>query len=216
MPTRFLVRHALALAALACLAHSHAAHADVVLDFDFLPNPNGTTVFSTSQGHSVTQNGFTVTDTSNANGLFSATPNAGNGGGNYTGSVALRNGAIAGITTLTQNNGNPFTLNSIDIANLALQSNFSGGVTVTFTGNKQGGGTVTQSYKHGANDSLETVTFGNLFTNLLSVSLDQVSPYNQFDNIHVTAVPEASTLVALPVLLATLSAGLIRKRRSRS
>jgi len=184
------------------------AQAQINLNFENLSNPNNAAGFN-NQGGSVTQNGFTITDTSGTNSLSSVSPNKSIF--DYTGSVALFQNSFQGVTKLTQNNGLAFTLNSIDIANLALQSSIPNTTTVVFTGDVQGGGTVMKTFTSSANDSLQTVTFSN-FTNLLSVSFAQQFPSNQFDNISVTAapaVPEASTTVSFGLLLALGLGGLV-------
>lgn len=207
-------RNAVALTALASLACANTAHAQVTLNFENLSNPSNGNY--SSQGASVTQNGFTVTDTANIGGLYSIAPNSGFSQ-LYTGSVALFNGAQNGdITTLTQNSGSAFTLNSIGIANLFLQPTTSGGVL--FTGSLLGGGTVTQTFTHGASNSLETVILGNSFTNLTSVSFRQTTARFQFDNIVLNApavTPEPGS-VALLVGMSVSGVGFLIRRRNQA
>ena len=205
---------AIALLSFACLSAAPAANAQVKLDFENLSNPANPGF--TSQGSSVTQNGFTVTDTSNIGGLASVTQNP--QGLNYTGSIALFNGAQGNsITTLTQNNGNPFTLNSIDIANLFAAPTTGSGVV--FTGNIQGGGTVTQSFSHGPTNSLDTVTFGAGFTNLTSVIFSPTTARFQFDNVVLNgrpvtpATPEPGSIALFTGF--AVSGGVFLKRRKK-
>ena len=215
----------LALAAIVYIACTPAAHAQITLDFENLSNPSSSG--GNPQGNFVVQNGFTLTATTanNVYGLSSVAPNGSDIGLNYTGSVALFNdNSIGGVTTLYKNNGTPlpsgntFTLNSIDIANRNLQIYQPGGVTVVFTGYLLGGGTVTQSFTHGANNNLEFVSFDSNFTNLISVSFDQNSPFNQFDNIVLdvpAAVPEPGFLALLAGLALTGAAFLRRRKQAR-
>ncbi len=199
-----------------------AAEAQVTLNFNDLPNPNSGTGFN---GQSVANyQGFTLTDTgSTFGGLHSVSPDGASGSGgsyNYTGSVALFNGADGGADTLTQDNSNPFRILSIDIANLVLQSSSPGGVTVQFTGTLAGGGTVTQSFTHAANDSLTTVTFDSSFSNLNAFTISQGGLFNQYDNI-VIAGPAAGNTpepgsVALLSVMATCGLALRRYRRRKA
>lgn len=199
------------------LACTSPVAAQTTLTFENLSNPSNPNGFN-NQGFVVTQNGFTVT-TTGTNGFASVSPNGNASNLNYTGSVALLNNTSGGITTLTQNNGLTFTLNSIDIANVRLQSLFPSMTTVTFIGNVQGGGVVTQTFTTAMTNALQTVTFGSGFTNLTSVSFDQRAPGIQFDNIVVvgaapSAVPEPSQTAALGLGLLGLS-GLVLKARKR-
>jgi len=208
-------RASLLLVGAAALCFAGQAHAQVTLDFEFLPNSSGGTVH---QGATVSQNGFTLTDITNSDRLYSVAPDSLDTT-NYTGSVALFNNSGAGITTLTQDNGNPFVLQSIDIGNLLYQSFAPLQAEVTFIGNVQGGGTVTQTFTHGANDSLETVVFGSDFANLESVSFAQDFPSNQFDNIvlggpAVAATPEPGS-VALLVGMGMSGASFVLRRKRR-
>ena len=182
----------------ALLALTGAAQAQTTLDFNTLPNPsNG----DNDQGVSITEDGFTLTDLApDPFGFASIASDGANISLNYTGSVALFNNTIGGVTRLTQDNGNPFTLNSIDLANLFLQFVRPGGDSVDFTGDVQGGGIVTQSFTLAASNALQTFAFNASFTNLLSVSFTQDGLLNQFDNIVVnggTPVPEPGSMALL-------------------
>ena len=214
MYSRSTLGSIIALACLLC-GPPPPANAQTTLDFENLSNPSGGEYHD--QGKSVTQHGFTVTASSDS--LYSIAPSA--LGYNYNGSVALYSNGGGMTTTLTQNDGNAFALNSIDIADLYKQSSTFSGVTVNFTGIKQGGETVTQSFTHGGNNNVETVKFGNGWTNLVSVSFDQsASPYNEFDNIVLDGgvttptTPEPGS-IALLVGFGVAGAGFLRKRRTR-
>jgi hypothetical protein len=185
-------------------AASRPARADIVLNFSDVPA--GTlTVSSPYQSQ-----GFTLTSTSG--GFVFNSPDTGNGttqpvGANdfYAGANALAAFAPATIT-LTQDNGNPFSLLSIDLArNFA----FDPAPMVTFTGIQVGGGTVTETIQQSQFPPAgfpQTFTTFDLtgFTNLVSVSWDQPAfgptiGLHQFTNIvlQTAAVPEPPALVLL-------------------
>ena len=209
-----LHRPAAMLTALVCLTCATAARAQVVLDFENLSVPTTSPGFY-FQGYSVTQDGFTVTDTFQGRGLWSVAPPNSNTGFNYTGSTAMYESPTGGYVTLTQNDGGAFTLISMDTANLGPQRLVQGGVNIVFTGDRQDGAVVTQSYQHGSNDALETVVFGSDFTDLVSVTFDQEFPGGQFDNIRVTSVPEPGSIALFCGLGATGAGFLVRRRRAR-
>jgi hypothetical protein len=102
----------------------------------------------------------------------------------YPGSTALFNQNAGGMTYLYPVHG-AFTLVSLDVSNL----NANGPTTVTFTGHREDGSTVTRtcttSYEGSA---LETFYFSG-FNNLWYVEWEQESPFHQFDNIRVTRAP---------------------------
>ena len=103
--------------------------------------------------------------------------------------------------------GAAFDLISIDLAEL----NGANASTVTFTGDVQGGGTVTQSFTlDGVAFGAQIFKFGPQFTNLTAVRWTQASPYHQFDNI-VAEVPEPASLAS--ILAGTL--GLVGLSRMR-
>jgi hypothetical protein len=194
--------------------YTSTAHADVVMDFENLANPsNG---FATPQGSIVTQNGFTL-NSNDSDGFYTVAPDGGLSGLNYTGSVAAAPADYPNISTLTQTDGDPFSLHSIDMANLFQQSNTPGKEVVIVTGNLVGGGTVTQYCVVEDNDSLQHFTFPSTFSHLSSVSLweEQASSGVQYDNLVLrpSSVPEPGVCATLSGF--GLTGGLILYRRRR-
>ena len=152
--------------------------------------------------------GFTLT--SYSGGFVFNSPDTGNGSMQTVGSndyYAGANGLAAfspATITLTQTDGAPFSLLSIDLArNFA----FDPAPTVTFTGTLFGGGTtsatVTVSTPVGFPGSFETFNTSNGLAglanlNLTSLSWDQpvfTQGLNQFTNITLSTVPEPSSLI---------------------
>jgi len=208
------------LLALVGLVLAPSAQAQTTITFESLPNPTGTGMNAFNQGFTLSIDGFTF---SGGNG--SVTPDANASVANYTGSVAIFNGSTTGSTTITRDNGNPFSINSIDLANLYQQGALAGGTAATFVGNLQGGGTVTQTFTHAADSSLTTFTFDPSFANLTSVVFAQnninvpdMNPY-QFDNVvfdtpGTAATPEPGS-IALAAGVSVVGAGFCRRRRRR-
>lgn len=109
----------------------------------------------------------------------------------FTGSTALFNNRNGSITTLTQDNGGPFSVLSIDLAEL----NAVAGVPVAFTGVLAGGGTVNQTFNlDNVFSSAQTFSFNASFGNLTSLSWIQAPNFHSFDNIVVNPVPLPATL----------------------
>ncbi len=147
-----------------------------------------------------------------------------------SGAPSLFENTFDGQVTLTQLNGNPFSINSIDLAEYG--QNFT--PTVTFTGIKANGSVVTDSFtldgsfpQFSLNGRSETFLFSSVFTNLVSVSWNQGSqaPFNsprnfhQFDNIVVDGA--AISTVPLPSASWILLSGMMGyapflRRRTRS
>jgi hypothetical protein len=195
---------------------------NIVLNFSDIgaENPEPTSVSSPYQSQ-----GYTLTST---NGWAFNSPDRGNGttqtpGSNlyYAGANALAAFAPATIT-LTQTNGNPFSLLSID---LARNFEFDAPPTVTFTGTLEGGGTVTDTFTvttlpPPSPPAFQTFTFTG-FDDVTSVSWDQPQfpePLHQFTNItlattpFIDPVPEPSSLILAGVGALGL-AFLARQRR---
>jgi hypothetical protein len=195
------------LLALSLLTFASLAHADVTVDFENLPNPDGSSNLN-YQGTSVTQNGFGVVGSN----LRSVKPNS--TAFNYTGSVALFD--LSGTDmTLTALDSQPFNLLSLDSASWFIDSSAR---TYVITGHLAGGGVVTQSFTHSASNSLETATFGSNFSNLASVSLPGQAS-TQYDNIIVapfaTETPEPGTTTLLAGL-ALSGIAFLRRKRARA
>lgn len=188
--------------ALLC-APGDPARGDIVLDFSDVP-PGTLAVFNP-----YVSQGFTLTSTSG--GFAFNSPDTGNGspepvGNNpyYAGANGLAAFSPATIS-LTQTNGDPFSLLSID---LARDFEFDPAPTVTFTGTLAAGGTVSKTFTVTTPPppgpaSFQTFDFTG-FTGLTSVSWDQPissQGLHQFTNIHLfpAAVPEPATLMLLAV-----------------
>ena len=133
-------------------------------------------------------------------------------------SPSLFENTFDGQVTLTQLNGNPFSIYSIDLAEFG--QNYT--PTVTFTGARVDGSIVMDSFildgsfpQFSLDGRSETFQFSSEFTNLVSVSWNQGaqaplnSPRNfhQFDNIVVEAV--ATSAVPLPAASWMLLSGMM-------
>lgn len=219
MPIRASWIHLLLAAVLMfCLTTTTARGGDIVLNFNDVP-PGTLTVFNP-----YVSQGFILTSTSG--GFVFNSPDTGNGspqtpGNNpfYAGSNGLAAFAPATIT-LSQVNGDPFTLLSIDLArNFA----FDPPPTVTFTGTLAGGGTISETFTVSTSSPpllFQTFQFTG-FTNVTSVSWDQGSSgVHQFANIHIAGAvvpePAAMGLLALGLPLAIVGNRLVTRARRRS
>lgn len=189
--------------ALFASAISSSAMAEVIT-FDSLANSGAGLTAVTSH----TEAGFAVTGPM-------ATIGAGFGGA-YAGSASLFLGNPGNVATLTRVDGSAFNLSAIDLSPLAV-SWYGGGAQVTFTGHRQDGATVEQSFEVGAEMGFATYTFTN-FSNLSSVTWTQVENYHQFDNIVATAssadVPEPGALALFGIALAAV--GAVRRKARKA
>lgn len=191
-----------------------------VIDFNTVGPLTGVNLLSV--GTSYSEDGFQLVvsgDTFAAPGSLRA---------EYTGQPALVVNIAANVTrtiTLTALSGNPFEVDSIDLAKWINTST----KTVSFTGNLYGGGTVLQSFNIPpvANFSLSTYSFLPTFTNLASLQWTTITSstnvittnnYHQFDNIVVQEqpIPEPSALALAIGGAAVLWLIISRARRGNS
>ena len=205
------------LAALVSLPGIPVRGGDIVLDFSDVPD--GTLVVASPY----MSQGFILTSTSG--GFVFNSPDTGNGSPQTIGNNPFYAGAnglaafVPATITLSQTNGDPFSLLSIDLArNFA----FDLPPSVTFTGTLAGGGTVSETFTVTTSSPpliFQTFDFTG-FTNVTSVSWDQdvdvTQGVHQFGNIHLhagAAVPEPPTLalLALGVPLAFANARRLRQ-----
>lgn len=139
------------------------------------------------------------------------------GSSNFNGSTALFNTYVDGsslegpVTIMTRPDGIPFDVSSIDIGPMFADPGFSG--SVTFVGERAGGGSVTQTFTYGTALTPQTFAFNASFNTLRSLTWDQVSPFWQVDNINAAAIPEPSSVVLLVVGAGGLL--VIARRRQR-
>jgi hypothetical protein len=163
---------------------------DTVLDFRDVPA--GTLIL----GSPYTSQGFMLTGTSG--GFVFDSPDTGNGSPQTVGNNAFYAGAnglaafAPGIVTLSQTNGDPFSLLSIDLArNFAFDPPRS----TTFTGMLAGGGTVAETFSVSISSPpliFQTFDFAG-FTNVTSVSWDQdVAPPRVCTSSAISISPPSS------------------------
>ena len=175
--TRFTLMTGMVTASLPALA------ATVTLTFEGVdPNTN-------HHGTTITENGYTITSSS---GLNSTKPS----NGNTNGTVSIYSQSNTPVTiTAGPTDDYVFDVLSIDLGEL-----FSAGTPIaSFSGLKADGSTATgQLVISGASSFWNYhVTFGSLFTNLVSFTLGNNSPYlYQFDNIELSS---AATLTQTPI-----------------
>jgi hypothetical protein len=113
-------------------------------------------------------------------------------------------------TTLARTDGNPFTFQSIDLADVYNQGTPS---SFQFTFHYEGGGSSTQSVTLDTLPGLQTFHFNQHdVTSVSWVTTNLDLGWGQFDNVSVQAVPEPNTYALMGAgLLAMI--GLNRRRR---
>jgi PEP-CTERM motif len=165
--------------------------------------------------------GFTLTATNPPTGFSAGFEAHGPSSPFYAGEVGIVAFAPAtsppdNVIELTQTNGQPFDLVSID---LARNSAFDPAPTVTFTGTKAGGGTVMESFTvtvPSGTAAFQTFDFTG-FAGLTAVTWGQPqlsAGLHQFSRIDIaSAVPEPSSLLLLSVGLAAVGGVACHRRR---
>ena len=174
---------------------------DIVLNFQDIPIPGGT---DSAAFFTYSSQGFNLSATDPANGFLSGFQAHGPNSIFFAGAIGVVAFAPASsppdnVIQLTQNNGMPFSILSIDLArNFA----FDPAPTVTFTATELGGRTVTESFT-------VTTPFGTAayqtfdftgFSNLVSLTWGQpdlAAGLNQFTNITLQTVPEPSSVALM-------------------
>jgi hypothetical protein len=151
----------------------------IVIDFEALASSGTSVTFVASYS----EDGFTLVDPDYAgNDAFGAPQSATTWF--YVGpSTALVNNMAPGsdgITMLTKDDGGTFDVSSIDLGEVDPES--PAPVAVPFTGTRADGSTVTTTFTTDGAAGFETFTFDG-FTDLVSLSWAQQSPFHQFDNI---------------------------------
>lgn len=175
-----------------------AAVADVVMDFDAYEFANDDV---NDIGETIQEDGFTLSKGPNEPFPFAVFGQQSN---NYPGSAAPFNNTNGGLIHLEQDDGQPFDMVSMLVANLG-----GGGPTVVeFVGFKEGGGTVEATFTHsGQGPVFEQFDFPDTFAGLAALEWTQDSPFHQFDKITIVPGPGAIALLGLGGLAA------IRRRR---
>ncbi len=178
----------------------------VVVDFQTLEQNNAS---YNQQGNSYQEDGFTLTSVGHAGLITIGTSQT-----YYAGSTAMLNDGFNNNSVLTKTGGGTFDIFSIDLAEM-----FNGQADVTFVGEKTGGVTDNIVFTlDGVLNQFETFYFTSFFSDLTSLTWQQVSPYHQYDNItlDVSVVPLPAALPLYGAGLAVLGFAGWRQRKKRS
>lgn len=193
-------------------------HATTIINFDSISTQSGSYDFI---GTTYKESGYTIAGTHPTYSSYAELAFWGTDSANYTGSTSLFNWYSNGTSTITNDGGNTFTLNSIQLASLYEYYSHSGNYSVLFTGEKSDGSFVTNTFELANSLSPTTLNFAN-FTDLKSVAFSQGSTYDsifQYDNIVLDSspahepVPEPSTVALLGLGLAGVA--FMRRRNKK-
>jgi hypothetical protein len=176
------------------------AQADIVT-FDTLVHNDGLTV---NHGATYIENGFLFTNSGSfgGGGLTPSLATLGTDAYGFSGSTALLNDNYEGITVLSRLDGNAFSFNSIDLAELYPMDDASYAFDVTFTGMFADGSSASQIVTLDNLTGVQSYVF-SAFSNVVSVNWAQGGDdFHQFDNVNAAPVP-------VPAAVWLLGSGLI-------
>lgn len=184
-----------------------------VIDFEALAHDDADIV---SHGSTYTEDGYLLTNlaTEEASGWAPSFSTYGLQESNFSGSTALMNDNYPGTTRLTTQSGALFTVYSIQLTELSVESDYEGEDSITFNGLKNDGSVVSYVYDVNGVFDIETLCFTpGLFSDLLALEWETTAYNIQFDNINVSPVPVPSSILLFgTVLTALAAAGKGRKR----
>ena len=190
------------LLSVACLAGAPSAFATIIT-FDALGS-TGTGANNVADGY--TEAGYQFNSLG-----FGGFPDAfavwQSGSTRYAGSPALFNNDPGDTTEMTKVGGASFSLISIDLSSLYLDSPSND--SVTFIGTKADNSTVTNTFSLTTPNSMKTFNFSGM-TNIVALDWMQGFPYHQFDNINIGTVPEPASFAVLGLGMLAL----IRRRKN--
>ncbi len=115
----------------------------------------------------------------------------------FSGSTALFNNNFEGATVLTRVDGNAFSFNSIDLAELYPYNDSDYAFDLTFYGWLSDGSSVSQTVTLDNLIGVQSYVFGSAFSNVLAVNWAQGDDFHQFDNVNAAPVPEPMSLLLL-------------------
>ena len=180
------------------MAAAAALSAATVIDFEELAVTNG---WMQNVADGYTSQGYVFTSSFSRNDSFAvwATDNS---SGFYPGSTALFNKYAGERTTLKRTDLGAFDMASIELCNVWRSTITQ---SIRFTGTRADASTVTNTFTLTDPANLHTFAFSGM-TAIVKLEWDQLSPFNQFDN--VTIVPEPASLA----MLALGGLALLRRR----
>jgi hypothetical protein len=170
-----------------------ASAVEVVIDFQLLEHPGADAVYVMNWD----EDGFRLINDIEPPFQPTAFAAWGTGSPDFPGSTALFGVHAPSAITLSRIDGSAFDARGISLA--PLSAVFGGG-SVTFTGERAGGGVVTQAATFLQSMTLQPFSFDATFANLVALSWEQsASAPHQFDDIRleVAAIPEPATVLSL-------------------
>jgi hypothetical protein len=178
------------------------AQADIIT-FESLSHIDDLTV---DHGATYTEGGFLFTNiaTVEDSGYEPSLTTLGTGAYGFSGSTALFNDNFEGVTIMSRLDGNAFSFNSIDLAELYPYDDSDYAFDLTFYGWLTDGSSVSQTVTLDNLAGVQSYTFGSAFSNVLAVNWAQGDDFHQFDNVNAAPVPEPISILLFGSGLITL------------